>query len=96
MVLAFASVKTLGTILSAGSMGYLGGSILMSAWGGPRKRVYGLLGSAVIYALGIVLARTHPNSRGRRASITAGTAGAAHSTGERNVSGHPLPNAAMA
>jgi DHA3 family macrolide efflux protein-like MFS transporter len=61
IVLAFASVKTLGTILSAGSMGYLGGSILMSAWGGPRKRVHGLLGSAVIYALGIVLAALAPS-----------------------------------
>ena len=32
----------LGTILSIGGLGFLGGSLTMSAWGGPRVRVYGI------------------------------------------------------
>jgi len=62
VVLAFTSPKMLGAILSSGAVGYLGGSILMVLWRGPQKRVHGLLISAFVYALSLVLAALSASS----------------------------------
>lgn len=43
LVLAFAGEAALGLILTVGGMGLLLGGLLMSLWGGPQPRVYGLL-----------------------------------------------------
>lgn len=54
IVLATFSASALGTILTFGGVGMLMGALLMSAWGGPRRRVLGimpfdiLLGAAVV------------------------------------------------
>jgi DHA3 family macrolide efflux protein-like MFS transporter len=56
VILSFTTVSVLGTIMSVGAFGFLGGGILVSAWRGPRKRVYGLLGCAVLYGLGLIVA----------------------------------------
>jgi MFS family permease len=69
IVLAFTSTKALGTIMSAAALGYLGGSIVVSVWGCPQRRVRGLLGSALIYAFGTMLAASASSA----ASITIGS-----------------------
>ena len=55
MILAFTSTTVLGTIMSVGALGFLSGSLVMSTWGGPRRRVHGLLGFAVLYGIGLIL-----------------------------------------
>ena len=55
LVLSFAPPSTLGTVLSAGAAGGLLGSFVMSAWGGPRRRVQGVLGFALLVGLAVVL-----------------------------------------
>jgi MFS family permease len=44
MVLSFASAAVLGTLESAGGVGMLLGGLVLSVWGGPKKRVLGVLG----------------------------------------------------
>jgi DHA3 family macrolide efflux protein-like MFS transporter len=44
LVLSFSSPVVLGTIQSAGGVGMLLGGLFLSVWGGPRRRVYGVLG----------------------------------------------------
>jgi DHA3 family macrolide efflux protein-like MFS transporter len=55
MILAFRNTGVLGTIMSIGALGFLSGSLIMSAWGGPHRRVHGLLGFAVLYGIGLIL-----------------------------------------
>jgi DHA3 family macrolide efflux protein-like MFS transporter len=43
MILSFSTAKVLGTILSISGLGFLCGSLVMSAWGGPKRRVLGVL-----------------------------------------------------
>jgi len=43
MLLELSSPTVLGTVLSTGGLGMLVGTLLMSAWGGPKKRIYGVL-----------------------------------------------------
>ena len=43
LILDFGSREELGYVLSIGGSGLLLGSIVMTAWGGPKRRVYGLL-----------------------------------------------------
>lgn len=46
---------TLGLVLSVGAIGSVGGAILMSAWGGFKRRVYGVLGGWMVVALGVLI-----------------------------------------
>jgi hypothetical protein len=62
MVLSFASKAALGSLLSIGGVGMLAGSVAMSAWGGPKRRVYGVLGFECLMGVCVWLA-------GMRASI---------------------------
>jgi hypothetical protein len=55
-VLSFASAATLGVILSAAGVGMLAGNLLMSVWGGPRRRVYGVLGFEVLAGASLMAA----------------------------------------
>ncbi len=43
LVLSFASPVVLGTILSVGGIGMVAGSLIMSAWGGPRRLIMGVI-----------------------------------------------------
>ena len=57
LVLSFTTPALLGTILSIGGLGFLVGSLTMSAWGGPKVRVNGiyyflLLQGCVLFAAG--------------------------------------------
>lgn len=53
LVLSFAAVGVLGLLMSVGGLGFLAGSLTMSAWGGPRRRIVGILGASALS--GVVL-----------------------------------------
>jgi MFS family permease len=53
LVLSFASAEVLGRVASIASSGLLVGSLVMSIWGGPRRRVNGIL--SALLAQGIIL-----------------------------------------
>jgi DHA3 family macrolide efflux protein-like MFS transporter len=55
IILSFAGTRVLGTIMSVGALGFLAGSLVMSTWGGPKRRIHGLLGFAVLYGIGLIL-----------------------------------------
>ncbi len=56
MILSFASPAVLGSVQSAGGVGLLLGGLVLSAWGGPRRRVKGVLGFAGIIGVAVALA----------------------------------------
>jgi MFS family permease len=51
MVLSFSTPATLGLILSTGGFGMLAGSLFMSIWGGPKRKIAGILGFGLFQAL---------------------------------------------
>ncbi|HEU4423636.1 MAG TPA: MFS transporter [Pilimelia sp.] len=55
LILSFSSPATLGGLMFAGGAGLLAGSLLMGAWGGPRRRIHavyaGLAGGGVALSL---------------------------------------------
>jgi hypothetical protein len=53
LILAFAPVAVLGTMQSIACRGMVVGSILMSVWGGPKRRMYGVFGFELLIGLGI-------------------------------------------
>lgn len=61
LVLAFASATRLGFVVSAGSIGTLLGGLLMGAWGGPRRRISGILALTPLMGLGFLLTGLHPS-----------------------------------
>nr|WP_280526216.1 MFS transporter [Couchioplanes caeruleus] len=54
LILSFAPAATLGALMFAGGAGLFAGSLVMSAWGGPRRRVTGV--HAGLAAGGVALA----------------------------------------
>ncbi|HLE72831.1 MAG TPA: MFS transporter [Anaerolineales bacterium] len=61
LVLSFSTPAVLGTLLSTGGLGFLAGSLLMSAWGGPKTRVYGILGFSLLQGVMLFTAGLRPN-----------------------------------
>jgi len=55
LVLALADVTALGMLTTAGGFGLLMGSAVMSAWGGPRRQILGVLGFQLSCGLSLVL-----------------------------------------
>lgn len=55
LVLSFATAPELGRVLSMGGAGALVGGLLMSLTGGPRKRMWGVIGFAFVASLSLVL-----------------------------------------
>ncbi|HKO57470.1 MAG TPA: MFS transporter [Thermoanaerobaculia bacterium] len=51
MVLSFSNAAGLGMQMSVGGIGLLLGGLMMSAWGGPRRRIHGVLASTVFAGL---------------------------------------------
>ncbi len=68
VILGFASEQAMGTIFSIASIGMLGGSLLMSTWGGPKRLIYGVMGGDLVLSVGLVLVGIRPNI----ALVTAG------------------------
>ncbi|GAB2750393.1 MFS transporter [Kitasatospora kifunensis] len=61
-VLSFAGPGSLGAVLTAGGAGMLVGGVLMTAWGGTRRRVYALLGGLLVEGVCIALQGVHPTA----------------------------------
>lgn len=61
LMLSFASPAALGTVMSLSGAGMMAGSLLMSAWGGPKRKVYGIIGFWVVQGLLLVLGGWQPN-----------------------------------
>jgi Major Facilitator Superfamily len=61
LVLAFASSEALGTILSIGGLGMIAASLALSVWGGPRRRVPGLLGFSLALGVATVIGALRPS-----------------------------------
>jgi hypothetical protein len=55
IVLAVYSESVLGTIMTLGGVGMLAGSLLMSARGGPRRRVLGILGFDMLLGAAVLV-----------------------------------------
>jgi MFS transporter, DHA3 family, macrolide efflux protein len=62
LVLAFASASVLGTIVGIGGSGMLVGSIILSVWGGPKRRIYGVLGFNMLAGLSILVGGLRPSA----------------------------------
>ena len=56
MILSFGSAASLGTAQMVGGLGMLIGSIAMSAWGGPKRRIVAVIGFIALAALGLFIA----------------------------------------
>jgi MFS transporter, DHA3 family, macrolide efflux protein len=52
----------LGTVLSIGGVGMLAGSLVMGVWGGPKRRVYGVLGARLVQGLVFFLGGLQPSA----------------------------------
>jgi MFS family permease len=55
LVLARGTATQLGLVLSAGSTGLLAGSLAMSVWGGPARRMTGILGWSPVLGLACIV-----------------------------------------
>jgi DHA3 family macrolide efflux protein-like MFS transporter len=61
MVLAFATASAAGAVSGILGMGSVAGSMLMSVWKGPRRRVFGLLGYGLLHGLFVAAAGLRPS-----------------------------------
>jgi MFS family permease len=61
MILAFASSGAAGTVLSIGGIGMVTTSLAMTVWGGPRRRMQGILGFTLVMAVATVVGSLRPN-----------------------------------
>jgi len=60
LVLSFTTPVVLGSILTVGGFGYLAGSLVMSTWGGPKPRIYGILGLSILQGIALFAAGFPP------------------------------------
>jgi len=61
MVLSFATPQVLGTVMSISGIGFLAGSLLMSAWGGPKNHIHGVLFFGLLMGFSVLLAGLKPS-----------------------------------
>jgi hypothetical protein len=62
LVLSFASPRVLGTVMTTAGMGMFAGSAAMSAWGGPRRRMRGIVGFLVLGGVALLPAGLPPSA----------------------------------
>lgn len=62
LVLSFASASVLGAVLSFGGIGFLAGSVLMSAWGGPGAKISGVFVFQILCGFCFILAGYKPSA----------------------------------
>jgi Major Facilitator Superfamily len=61
LVLSFSTAAGLGIVQTASGAGMLIGSILLSAWGGPKRRVPGIIGFILLGSCGLLLMGLRPS-----------------------------------
>jgi DHA3 family macrolide efflux protein-like MFS transporter len=62
LVLSFAPASVLGTVIGIGGMGMLVGSVALSIWGGPKRRINGVLGFTLLAGFCIMLGGLRPSA----------------------------------
>lgn len=55
MLLDMASADVVGLVDSVSGLGMLVGTLVMSAWGGPKRRIYGIFGAEMLAGLSLML-----------------------------------------
>ena len=60
MVLSFDTPEVLGTLNSISGVGLLAGGLVMSAWGGPKDRIRGVLGFSLVVSASLILIGIRP------------------------------------
>ncbi len=55
LVLGFSTTPMLGLLTSVAGLGYLSGSILMSAWGGPKRKITGIYLCAIMVSVSLFI-----------------------------------------
>ncbi len=61
LILGFASEAAAGSVVSIASVGMVVGSLAMSAWGGPKPRIYGVFLGAAGLGLALAIAGLRPS-----------------------------------
>jgi MFS family permease len=61
LVLGFATPDTLGVILSVAGSGLMVGSLVLSAWGGPKNRMAGVVGFGALFGVCLALIGMRPS-----------------------------------
>lgn len=61
LVLSVTGPLGLGTIMSIGGIGMIVGSMVLTIWGGPAKRINGILGFMLIHCIFLVLTGVRPS-----------------------------------
>ena len=61
LILSFASSTALGTVLSIAGVGMLAGTLVMGAWGGPRRRVHGIFAGLLVQGLVLLAGGLQPS-----------------------------------
>lgn len=61
LILGFADEVAMGNAFTAAGLGMVVGTIVMSVWGGPKKRVYGVLGADLVLGLAMILWGIRPS-----------------------------------
>jgi len=61
MVLAFSNEAAVGTVMSLVGVGMLLGGLLMTSTGGPKRRIYGVLGGWAVFSICFVTVAIRPN-----------------------------------
>jgi MFS family permease len=61
LILSFTTPEALGTIMSAGGVGVVLGSVMVSVWGGPRRKVRAILVSTLVRGVVLFLAVLQPS-----------------------------------
>lgn len=61
LLVAFTSDTTLEVVLAIGLAGMAAMTVAMTIWGGPRRRVYGLLCYSLLFAAAMVVGSLRPN-----------------------------------
>ncbi len=62
LVLSFGAAGVLGIVQMVSGVGMLIGSVVMSAWGGPRRRTHGVIGFIALASLGLLVAGLYPSA----------------------------------
>jgi len=61
LMLSFASEAAVGIAFGLAAVGMLIGSVVVSAWGGPKRRVLGIVGADFVIAAGLLLGALRPS-----------------------------------
>ena len=61
LVLSVADVTVLGTVMSIGGIGMVAGSIVMTTWGGPKRKINAVCGFIILSGLCILAAGLRPS-----------------------------------